>query len=128
MITRSLSLLIVLALTLSFLPAQAQQKMSAEDQKRYLNGKTLLKEKKYSLAAETFKPLMKATDVNYLAPTATYYYALSTFNQKKYDQTRQALRQLTDKFPNWKNIEEAHYLAMLTAFEQSKTEGGFSVQ
>ena len=52
------------------------------------------------------------------APFAYYYHADASFRQKKYAATRATIKELIDRFPDWRKREEAYYLAACAAMEQ----------
>ncbi|WMJ75057.1 ABC transporter substrate-binding protein [Cytophagaceae bacterium ABcell3] len=96
--------------------------VNAQDEygEKYLHGKNLYEEGKYTLAMELLKPLTSPADGNKYTEYAHYFYALSAFKSKQYDEARQMLLQLTTRYPNWNKRNEAYYLLANTAFEQGK--------
>ncbi len=60
-----------------------------------------------------------------LAPFATYYYALATFRQKNWTQTRLMLRQLMSQYPDWRRRDDAYYLFAAICFETTLYDEGF---
>lgn len=57
-----------------------------------------------------------------LAPYASYYYALAAYRQKNFTQSRLALRQLMDLFPNWRKMSDANYLLAAVSMETNEFE------
>lgn len=57
-----------------------------------------------------------------LAPYAAYYYALTLFRQKNFSQARLSVRQLIEGFPNWRKMDEAHYLYAAICLEMGQYE------
>lgn len=89
---------------------------SSNPQKVYLNGKDFYNSGQYHMAAETFKQL--TTHSNSFTEYATFYYGLSTYFDNKSDIAKNVLLQLTRKYPNWGNIDEAYLWLGKLYFEQ----------
>jgi hypothetical protein len=109
---RWLSILLVLLATGA---ALAQE---ADYQRKYESGKELLKGGKYELAKEIFRPLMQEAEGNRYAAYAHYFYALGSLKTNKPDEARLTLLQLLQKFPDWPDADNAHYLLANAAFEK----------
>ena len=77
--------------------------------KQYFNAKTLFREGKYSLAMESFKPLIQYDQNNVFAEYATFYYALSSYNQGFKAVAKDALTQLKSLHPNWEKMDEVNF-------------------
>lgn len=54
---------------------------------------------------------------NRLAPYAHYYHALASFRQRSYVQSRATLRQLIERYPDWRKIDDAYFLYGSAAME-----------
>ncbi len=61
-----------------------------------------------------------------LAPYANYYYALAVFRQKNYGQSRLMLKQLMTRFPDWRKMDDAHYLLAAVLMETGQYEDGLT--
>ena len=59
---------------------------------------------------------------NPLAPYATYYSAVASFRQKKYVEARLTLKQLMDRYPDWRKLDEARYLFACVTMESGQYE------
>jgi hypothetical protein len=64
----------------------------------------------FQLAREELTPLTSSRFNNAIVPYAHYYHALCSFKTKKYFESRSMLRQLMDRFPDWKKIDDAYFL------------------
>lgn len=117
---RSLSLFFVLFATCI---AFAQD---ADYGRKYESGKALLKEGKYELAKEVFRPLMQEAEGNRYAAYAHYFYALSALKTNKLDEARLALLQLLQKYPDWPDADNAQYLLANVAFEKKDYPSAFN--
>jgi tetratricopeptide (TPR) repeat protein len=65
---------------------------------------------KYDLAMEMFLPVTTPDAGNPYASYAQYYYGLSAYKAKKYQESRQMLLQLLNRVPNWEDIREVEFL------------------
>ncbi|HEY8402237.1 MAG TPA: hypothetical protein VIK89_13305 [Cytophagaceae bacterium] len=95
-----------------------------EYQTKYLLGKDLIKNQKYSLAMEVFLPLTKDAEDNPFKEYAHYFYALAGLKGGQLNEARQMLLQLMEKYPHWVKLSEAHYLFSNILFEQEKYREG----
>lgn len=55
-------------------------------------------------------PLTKPEYNNGIVPYAMFYYGLSAFESEKFFQSREMIRKLIARFPDWDKIDEAYYL------------------
>lgn len=83
----------------------------------YMRAKQVYELQKYEIAMEYFLPVTSPDASNAYASYAQYYYSLSAFKAGKYNEARQMLLQLINRDPNWKQINEAHYLLSCVYFE-----------
>lgn len=83
----------------------------------YTRAKQVYDLQKYDIAMEYFLPVTSPDASNAYASYAQYYYSLSAFKARKYSEARQMLLQLINRDPNWKQINEAHYLLSCVYFE-----------
>ncbi len=95
-------------------------------QRRYESGKDLLRQNKHELAREVFRPLMQDTPENRYAAYSHYFYALSSFRAGKPDEARLALLQLLEKYPDWPDTDNGHYLLANIAFEKKDYPAAFN--
>lgn len=77
---------------------------------KYKRAVQLFADGNYQLAREELSPLTSSRFNNAIVPYAHYYHALCSFKIKKYFESRSMLRQLMDRFPDWKKIDEAYLL------------------
>ncbi len=77
--------------------------------KQYFNAKALFREGKFSLAMESFKPLIPYDQNNVFAEYASFYYALSAYNQGFKAVAKDAFTQLKTLHPNWEKIDEVNF-------------------
>lgn len=99
---------------------------NADYEKKYTNGKQLLKEGKYEPAANAFRSLLISSPANAYAAYAHYYLGLTHFKNKKWAESKQILTQLLEKHPDWKQMDEARYLLANVAFESADYTGGLN--
>lgn len=83
----------------------------------YTRAKQVYELQKYEIAMEYFLPVTSPDASNAYASYAQYYYSLSAFKARKYNEARQMLLQLINRDPNWKQINEANYLLSCVYFE-----------
>lgn len=55
-----------------------------------------------------------------LTPFAYYYHAIASFRQRSYGATALTIRQLLDKYPDWRKKDDANYLLGAASFELNK--------
>lgn len=76
----------------------------------YQKAKEVYQAGKYDLAMEMFLPVTTPDAGNPYASYAQYYYGLSAFKAKKYQESRQMLLQLSNRVPNWDEIREVEFV------------------
>lgn len=103
-------------------PATAQ--VPPDAQKRYQAAVRLVQTGDYERAKADLNALIQRGGP--LAPYAHYYYALAAFRQKNYEQARLMLRQLTSRFPDWRKLDDAHYLLAAVGMETGQYEEGLT--
>jgi ABC-type branched-subunit amino acid transport system substrate-binding protein/predicted negative regulator of RcsB-dependent stress response len=100
---------------------------SAKDyQRRYESGKDLLKQGKYDLAKEVFTPLIQQSNANAYSAYAHYYLAYAHYKTGKLDNARLQLVQLLERYPDWNDADNAHYLLANIAFEKKDPTAAFA--
>ncbi len=117
------TLLIWLILTGSLLlngspPSKAQ--VAGDAEKRYKAAVRLVQTGAYDRAITELSAV--AQRGGSLAPYATYYIAVAAFRQKNYTQARLTLKQVLDRYPNWRKLDDVHYLFACTAMETGQYE------
>ena len=105
-----------------FLPTTAQ--VSPDAQKRYKAAVRLVQTGDYERAKPELNSIIQRGGP--LAPYANYYYALAVFRQKNYNQSRLMLKQLTTRFPDWRKMDDAHYLLAAVCLETGQYEDGLT--
>ena len=99
--------------------AQAQS-ATPEAERRYKAAVKLLQVGDYESAK---RELLAMTDrSNGLAPFAHYYYAIAAFRQRNYSQARPMLKQLADRYPDWRKKDDASYLMAAINMETGQYE------
>ena len=83
---------------------------------RYKKAVQLYADQKYFEAKDELSILTSRKYDNSMTPYAIYYHALCSFKLKKYFDARTMLRQIFERFPDWKRIEEANYLYATASF------------
>lgn len=117
---RTKNLFIFLFLSYSAI-AQQQTGLSDNDYLlRYKKAVQFYADQKYLEAREILLPLTNKKYENTISPYAHYYYALSAFKLNKFYDARTILKQLFERFPDWRKIEEATYLYANVAFAENK--------
>ena len=74
----------------------------------YQNGKDLFRQGKYSLAMETFKPLIPYDQKNQYSPYASFYYALAAYKQGYRAVAKDMLLQIRSVHPKWDKMQEVN--------------------
>lgn len=64
----------------------------------------------YAAAIYKFTPLTSVSKRSKYSEFSHYYYALASYKLKKYNESRQMLMQLTERFPSWNKMSEVYYL------------------
>ncbi|WP_461132147.1 ABC transporter substrate-binding protein [Spirosoma lituiforme] len=96
-----------------------------DDQRRYSTAVRLVKAGDYERAKPDLNGLIQQRGV--LAPYASYYYALATFRQRNYSQSRLMLKQLMELFPDWRKMDEASYLLAANDMELGQYEEALTI-
>jgi hypothetical protein len=77
--------------------------------KQFFSGKQFFREGKYNLAMETFKPLITYDQRNQFSSYASFYYALSAYNQRYPAVAKDMLNQIKSQNPTWDKINEVNF-------------------
>ncbi|WP_229317095.1 ABC transporter substrate-binding protein [Larkinella sp. C7] len=115
---RSLSLCVLLWTT-----ALAAMAQTDHVERRYQYAVRFIQQKDYVKAKAELKPLTEIRTSG-IAPYAHYYHALADFNLKRFSESRLMLKQLIDRFPDWKKMDDAYYLLGAAFFENGQYEEG----
>lgn len=99
-------------------PVQAQK--VSEPEKRYKAAVQLIQIGQYDKAKAELNALTDRE--SNLAPYASYYSAVASFRQKKYVEARLILKQLMDRYPDWRKLDEARYLFACVTMESGQYE------
>jgi len=97
-----ISLLLLGELSYSF--GQDNGMSIADYQKAYLNGRDLYNLGKYNLAMEAFKPLTGTP--NPFAEYASFFYALSAYNNGNKELSKSMFMQIARKYQDWNKMDE----------------------
>lgn len=98
----------------------ADAQVPADAQKRYKAAVQLIQAGDYERAKSELNSFTQQESP--LAPYAHYHYALAAFRQKNYNQSRLMLKQLMTRFPNWRKLDDAHYLFAAVSMELTQYE------
>jgi len=86
-----------------------------ETERRYKAAVKLVQLGDYERAKTELQVIMQRTSV--LSPFAYYYHAVASFRQRSYTATTATIKQLLDKFPDWRKKDDASYLLGAASFE-----------
>src|SRR5690606_9156721 len=75
----------------------------------FFNGKNLFREGKYNLAMEAFKQAIPYDANNPFSEYASFYYALSAYNQGYLAVAKDMFSQIKKLYPNWNRTEEVNF-------------------
>lgn len=93
------------------------------NERRFRSAVRFIQQKDYVKAKAELAPLTQLQSGG-IVPYAQYYHALADFNLKRFTEARMMLRQLGDRFPNWKMMDDVHYLMGAAYFEGGQFEEG----
>lgn len=91
---------------------------AASFQKSYKNGKDLYNLGKYELAMEALKPLTRQEAGNPHTEYASFYFALAAFKEGQTNMAKDMFLQITQRHPNWENLDEVYYWLSTIYFTQ----------
>ncbi|WP_229310944.1 ABC transporter substrate-binding protein [Larkinella soli] len=113
-----------LFLLLALLGAEGMvQAQTDPGERRYRSAVRFIQQGDYTKAKAELAPLTERQNGG-IAPYAHYYYALAEYKQKRYSEARLMLKQLKDRFPDWKKMDDAHYLLAAASLESGQFEDG----
>jgi len=93
--------------------------------RRYRNAVRLVQQGDYAKAKTELAPLTERQNGS-IAPFAHYYYALADFKSGKFTESRLMVKQLMDRFPDWKKMNDAYYLLAASYMEGGQYEEGIA--
>ncbi|MGV3560629.1 ABC transporter substrate-binding protein [Larkinella arboricola] len=93
------------------------------NERRFRSAVRFIEQKEYVKAKAELIPLTQLRSGG-IVPFAYYYHALADFRQKRFSESRMMLKQLMDRFPDWKMMDDAHYLMGAAYFEGGQYEEG----
>lgn len=96
------------------------QPATPEAGRRYKAAVKLVQLGDYESAKRELLPMTERS--NALAPFAHYYYAIAAFRQRNYSQARPMLKQLADRYPDWRKKDDAAYLMAAINMETGQYE------
>ena len=109
------------ALTVWALLVVCSTTLRAQDFKRqYKNAKDFLKEGKYNLAMESFKPLLVYDKNNPYLEYASFYYALAALKQGYIAVARDMFVQIKKLYPDWDQQNEVNYWLAKIYFDKGE--------
>lgn len=104
--------------SLLFILTNAQAQNVANYERSYKNGKDLYDLEKYALAMEALKPLTRQEAGNPYTEYASFYFALSAFKEGQSNMAKDMFLQISQKYPNWENLDEVYYWLSTIYFDQ----------
>lgn len=91
----------------------------AQDYRRQYNtAREFYNNENYSLAMEAFKPVIVYDKNNPYVEYASFYYALSAYNQRFISVARDMFIQIKELYPNWNQMDEVNYWMAKIYFDQ----------
>lgn len=100
---------------------------SQDYQQEYLQGKQFFNEGQYSLAMESFKPLVKVEQENPLSKYAMFYYALAAYEEGYQALAKDMLLQVQELYPGWEQLHEVQLWLARIYFEDKRFNQGIYV-
>ncbi|MFT6477493.1 MAG: tetratricopeptide (TPR) repeat protein [Spirosomataceae bacterium] len=98
------------------------QESFQEYKRKYNQAIQLYANSQYDNAIRVFLPLTQEKYDNAFVPYSHYYFALCSNNITNFNQAKTSLRQLFQRFPDWKKLDEAYYLYAEASFNQENYE------
>jgi ABC-type branched-subunit amino acid transport system substrate-binding protein len=96
------------------------QSATPEAEQRYKAAVKLVQLGDYESAKRELLPMTDRN--NSFAPYAHYYYAIAAFRQRNYGQARPMLKQLADRYPDWRKRDDASYIMAAINMETGQYE------
>ena len=98
------------------------QESFQEYKRKYNQAIQLYANSQYDNAIRVFLPLTQEKYDNAFVPYSHSYFALCSNNITNFNQAKTSLRQLFQRFPDWKKLDEAYYLYAEASFNQENYE------
>lgn len=89
-------------------------------QSDYQTAKELIEQEEYAQATTFLRELIVAHPNNIYESYASFFYAYASYQLEDYDQARDILLQLLQRYPDWEKIQEARYLMGAVQFARQK--------
>jgi ABC-type branched-subunit amino acid transport system substrate-binding protein len=116
---------LLLLLLLSYASVAQQVTLSEKDYVlKYKKSVQLYADQKYFEAKDELTPLTNRRYENSIVPFVLYYHSLCSFKLLRNFEARSSLRQLFERFPDWKKIDEAYYLYANACFAENYIDEG----
>ena len=114
---RTIGWMLLLIAGMPFAFGQTGNNTAALYQERYERGKALYEQGEYASAIEAFRSLSRTEVGNPYTIYASFYFALSAFQQQDYALAKNMLLQIKSKYPKWSKMSEVDYWLANTYFE-----------
>lgn len=89
-------------------------------QNKYELAKELIRKKEYAQATTFLRDLTSQHDNNIYQEYASFFFAYAKYQLGEYDQARDMLLQVLQRYPDWEQIDEARYLMGVVQFARQK--------
>ena len=116
-IIRTIGWSLLLVVGMPFAYGQVGDNTAALFKERYERGKTLYEQGEYASAIEAFRSLSRTEEGNPYTIYASFYFALSAFQQQDYALAKNMLLQIKSKYPKWSQMSDVDYWLANTYFE-----------
>lgn len=114
---RTIGWSLLLAMGMPFAFGQVGNNTAALYKERYERGKEKYEQGEYASAIEAFRSLSRTEADNPYTIYASFYFALSAFQQQDYALAKNMLLQVKSKYPKWSKMSEVDYWLANTYFE-----------
>ena len=114
---RTIGWSLLLVVTMPFAFGQTGSSTAALFKERYERGKQLYEQGEYASAIEAFRSLSRTEEGNPYTVYASFYFALSAFQQQDYALAKNMLQQIKSKYPKWSKMSDVDYWLANTYFE-----------
>jgi hypothetical protein len=96
-------------------------------QKQYISAKQLFNESKYNQAMEAFKPLIVYDKNNNFSEYASFYYAISAYQESLSAIAKDMLLQIKQIYPDWDQIKEVDFWLARIHFDNKEYFRGMDI-
>src|SRR6478752_2118392 len=111
---------------LLFCSLSSQALAGDEFESKFMSGRDLYNQGRYTAAMEVLLPITKDEPENRFVEYAHYYYGLAAFKAGLFSEGKTILMQLSYRYPNWDKIQEARYLMANIYFEEGHYRWGMN--